>query len=397
MSTILENRRKNFEYLMHILDEAEGVRDSAQGAFSFLKEDSYVREVVVTPNIKTSIAGLKTFLATEVLEIFRADNRSKVSYKNIQDHLSGNTSKKYSFFFDVLDEVFDIEKNKQAFLERCWILSEHDNIRYEIKNTDNWLPYLLIEKLRDVVWKKLRKFFKSCEQETCSECLKKNEMYFQFIQAVALYEIFLSVFIQEKGSAYIEESMELTNKMINELTVISNKNSSLEISSAKQSICIAQEILSEINAVSKEPMEKLSSSLLYIKIYQILKADFGISYNAMCYLLMIFEAMNACTQNMRGIKKISLKILRELEKNYEKELYLLQNHNKKREKRYKQINKKLEDIMEKYAGEEFDTSVVVVTFLEELCRPKDPKNINILRGLECKLGYPVYRDLGGTE
>ena len=70
-----KNRLENFEYLMHVLDEAEGVRDTKQGSFSFLDEGYYVRQVVVSPRIRTSIAGLKTFLVTEVLEIFEAKSK----------------------------------------------------------------------------------------------------------------------------------------------------------------------------------------------------------------------------------------------------------------------------------------------------------------------------------
>ena len=114
---------------------------------------------MVTPSKKTSIASLKTFFATEILEIFGANSKSKISYKNIYAYLSDDVSKKYSFSFQVLDEVFYIEKNKEMLLKDCLLLQKEGMTREEIKKTDIWFPYLLMCRLRDTVWKKLRKFF----------------------------------------------------------------------------------------------------------------------------------------------------------------------------------------------------------------------------------------------
>jgi len=128
-----------------------------------------------------------------------------------------------------------------------------------------------------------------------------------------------------------------------------------------------------------------------------MKVEFGISYNAMCYLLMVFEAMNVCGIKMRGIDKTSLKIKGELQNKYERDLEMLQKYNKYREKRYKAVNVKYEELMKEYGDEEFDEAVIIYTFMVELCKPKWERNPNVLRGLELKLGYPVYRDLGGED
>lgn len=394
-----ENRLKNFEYLMHVLDEAEGVRDTKQGAFSFLDEGYYVRQVVVSPHIRTSIAGLKTFLVTEVLEIFEAKSKSKVSYRDIQAQLSGDMSKKYSFYYDFFDDVFDVEKNKSAFLQGCRLWQgEDEESRKHVEAGDIWLPYLLMERLREVVWQKLRKFFKLCGQETCSECEKKNEVYFQFMQAVALYEIFLGKCIQEYGTDWIEKSMALIAEMEAEMEEIGKKSRNLS-SRMKQEEAAAymQQVHLWITALDREIEEKCKPGLVYVGVFQTLKAEFGFSYTAMCYLLMVFEAMNVCGENVRGIEKTSLKIKDKLGDKYEKDLAILHHYNKKREKRYKMVNVKLEALLQEYGDTKLDEAGTIYAFMVELCKPKWDRNIATLRELERKLGYPVYKDLGGED
>ena len=394
-----KNRLKNFEYLLHVLDKAEGERDTEQGAFSFLEEGSYVRQVVVSPRIRTSIAGLKTFLATEILGIFGAKSKSKISYRDIQAQLSGDKSKKYSFYYDFLDDVFDVEKNKLAFLEcdRLWS-GEDDDSRKQIEEGDIWWPYLLMERLREVAWKKLRDFFKLCEQETCGECEKKSEVYFQFIQAVALYEIFLTECIQEYETDWIEKSRTLIKEMQEEIIGIGNMSKSLSPKMQEEEVLtLMRQVDSGLNTFASKIEEQFHPMLTYVGAFQTLKLEFGVSYNAMCYLLMVFEAMNVCGVNMRGIDKMSLKIKGELRDKYEKDLEILQNYNKNREKRYKMVNVKLEELLKEYGDEEFDEAVIIYTFMVELCKPKRERNAETLRGLEWKLGYPIYKELGGED
>ena len=394
-----KNRLENFEYLMHVLDEAEGVRDTKQGSFSFLDEGYYVRQVVVSPRIRTSIAGLKTFLVTEVLEIFVAKSKSKVSYRDIREQLLGDMSKKYSFYYDFLDDIFDVEKNKSAFLERCHLWPEEDGgSRKHIETGDTWLPYLLMERLREVVWKKLRKFFKLCGQEACSECEKKNEVYFQFIQAVALYEIFLAECIQEYGTDWIEKSMALITEMETEINGIGKKSRNLSPQMKQEEVvALMKQVNFGINALERAIEEKFHPMLAYVGAFQTMKAEFGFSYTAMCYLLMVFEAMNVCGVNMRGIEKTSLKIKDELGDKYEKDLAILHHYNKKREKRYKMVNVKLEELLKEYGEAKVDEAGTIYAFMVELCKPKWDRNAEALRELERKLGYPVYKDLGGED
>jgi len=394
-----ENRLKNFEYLMQVLDEAEGERKTEEGAFSFLDESSYVRRVVVSPRTRTSIAGLKTFLATEVLRINKEQCFSKVSYRDIHARLSGDTSKKYNFYYDFLDDVFDVEKNKSAFwgCDRLWS-GKDDVSRKYIADGDIWWPYLLMERLREVVWNKLREFFKLCEQESCNECERKSEVYFQFIQAVALYEIFLVKCIQEYGTDWIEKSMVFIKEMEDEIKEIGSASKEVTLDMQQKEIfALMHQVDSGLKTFTRKIEEKFYPMLAYVGAFQTLKAEFGISYSAMCYLLMVFEAMNVCGIKMRGIDKTSLKIKEELWEVYEKDLEILQNYNKNREKRYKKINVKLEELLKEYGNEEVDESAIIYTFMVALCKPKRERNIAELRDLEWKLGYPIYKDLGGED
>ena len=252
--------------------------------------------------------------------------------------------------------------------------------------------------IREVVWKKLREFFKLCEQENCSECPRKGDAYFEFIQAVALYEIFLAECIQEQGTVYIENTMSLIKAMEEEIKEIGNVGKNL-VSGMQQEevLTLMYQVDSGLKAFANEIDEKFHPMLTYVGAFQTLKMEFGISYNAMCYLLMVLEAMNVCGVNMRGIDKMSLKIRGELQEKYEKDLEILQSYNKNREKRYKKVNVKLEELLKEYGEEEFDEAVIIYTFMVELCKPKAERNIVALRGLEWKLGYPIYKDLGGEN
>lgn len=53
----------------------------------------------------------------------------------------------------------------------------------------------------------------------------------------------------------------------------------------EQALTFAQDVCSNLNAMVKEFDEKLHPLLACVGAFQTLKAEFGISYNAMCYLL----------------------------------------------------------------------------------------------------------------
>ena len=171
-----------------------------------------------------------------------------------------------------------------------------------------------MDKLRNFVWDKLSDFFKLCEQSVCSECLMKSTVYFQFIQAVALYEIFYLSLIQGQTENCVKKEIKSLNQIseqlckINELTKEVNNNHL-----SPEAVFRFQKAIQELNNnLDDKVMMEFHDNSCQLEIYQLLVMEFGITYNAMCCLLMIFEAMQVCNYEMRGLKHLSLKI----EKNY---------------------------------------------------------------------------------
>ena len=127
----METRLEKFNFLIDILDKwkvntAERVKNA--GSFIFLTENSYVHHIVVSPNYRTTMPGLKTFFAMDVLEIYCSNSKSKASYTDIQAYLSDEKAKKYGFAFNLFDGCFDRELNRNAFLKDSFIMSRKKNL-----------------------------------------------------------------------------------------------------------------------------------------------------------------------------------------------------------------------------------------------------------------------------
>lgn len=387
-------RLENFEYLMNIVDAYEGERDTTFGALSFLWEESYVRESVVTPGEKTSIAGLKTFLATEILEIYGASSKSKISYKNIYAYLKGDESKKYRFSFQLLDDVFDKEKNKELLLEECKLLPQKVSLREVFPKTDIWVPYILMHRLRKVIWKKLRYYFQLCNEDADGKTEKKRDIYFQFIRAVALYEIFLVECIQEQGTLYIEQALAEHERITSKLEEMRKKKEELlewEERKEEEQLALAESISQDVKRLKSEHVSNFLEMSTITGVFQILNADFGISFCAMLFLLISFESMLAFRENMGEMKEFSVKMQEELQMLYNKNIEFMQNDNKNRTKRYKKINEKFEEILEHYEVMSYkEAGKVIALFMEELCKPVSRQSVDVLQELERKLAGPIY-------
>jgi len=395
----MEERQVYFNMLMSILDEAEGSRDTTYGPFSFLWENSYVRNAVVSSfDTTTSITGLKMFLAMNVLEMHASGNSSRISFEQLRALLQETSSKKYSINYTVFDKCMDVEKNKEAIRAKLYTpeIAEkaQDSLEY-LEKTDELFPYFFMDKLRNTVWSKLRDFFKLCEQSVCSECSKKNMVYFQFIQAVALYEIFYIRLVQEKAVDYLNEEKGFVDEVIEVVDKINVVNNSEK----KQFAELIYEIQGTVRDLEARMNDKVQENHYKIEVYQLMLIEFGISFEAMCYLLMIFEAMQVCNYEMKGLKHLSLEIEKKLSYIYDRELAMLIKSNRKRATRYRAVNKRIEQLLEyqfpKY--EEYDVADVIYTFMVELCKPRGQQNQKILRGLEVMLGYPIYYERKGSD
>lgn len=399
----MKERQDFFEKIMGILDGVEGKRDTAYGPFSFLWERSYVRDAVVSSfDTTTSITGLKIYLAMNVLEMHASENASRISYEQLRALLQENSAKKYNINYLVLDECMDVEKNKEAVLDKLYVgeLAEtaQRSIAY-IKRTDEWFPYLFMEKLRSAVWSKLREFFKLCEQSVCSECSKKSKIYFQFIQALALYENFYIRLLLDPVADYIEKELAFMEELSVEVSKFHEQISNFKRDETEQSVEEILEFQKTFSEVNNRLDDKYFENHYRMEVYQMMLIEFGISLNAMCYLLMIFEAIQAHDPKMRGIKHLSLEIKKKLSDIYDRELAILAKSNRKRESRYRAVNKHIEELLEQQypKDKEYDAADALYTFMEELSKPVRQQNKSLLRGLEVILGAPVYHEQIGKN
>ena len=396
-NNVLKNKRIIFwNHLMEIMDKAEVKRDSTYGPFSFLWENSYVRKAVVSSQqARTDMDGLKLFLAVSVLEMHEKNNKSRITLKQLNSIIEGNASNHlYGLNYSILDECMDIEKNKIAMLERMHASVENEETIEHIKETEVLLPYIFMEKLRDQVWYRLREFFKLCNQETCSECPQKSKAYFKFLQAVALYEIFYIELVQEPAVLYMEQVVSLVMKIKERVEGVAAEGEILKDNTAEQlerNIPVIKRITESLYGIIEDDSIKTVNK---VGIFQLLVVEFCISLNAMCYLLMVFESMHVCEENMKGIRHISLAIRDKLNDIYEKDLYTLVSANNKRFHRYREVNENLEKLIKNQypACQNNDTADIIYSFMEELCKPVKKQNKNLLRGFEVLLGYPIYMD-----
>lgn len=394
----MEERQDFFEKIMDILDEAEGKRDTTYGPFSFLWENSYVRNVVVSSfDTTTSIIGLKMYLAMNVLEMHACGNASRISYEQLRALLQEASSKKYSMNYNVFDECIDVKKNKEAIRDKLYTMQlakkSKDSLRY-LEKTEELFPYLFLEKLRSTAWSKLREFFKLCEQKVCSECSKKSMVYFQFIQAVALYEIFYICLIQEPAADCLASEKNIFIEVGEETNRLNERIKELKDREINESSELIYEIQKSVQDLNDRMNDKSLENIYRLEVYQLMLIEFGISLNAMCYLLMIFEAMQVCNYEMKGLKHLSLEIQKKLRDIYDRELAMLIKSNCKRTTRYRAVNKRLEELMEhQYPKcDEYDAADTIYTFMLELCKPVRQQDAKVLRGLEVMLGYPIYHE-----
>lgn len=398
-NTDLQNKRAAFwKHLMEIMDRAkiDTERNSAYGPFSFLWENSYVRNVTVSSQkAKTDMDGLKMFLAFCVLEMHDKKNKSRISLEQLTSIIEGNaTSHLYGLNYRVLDECMDMDKNKNAMLHRMHASIEDEDTITHIRETDVWIPYIFMDRLREEVWYRLREFFKLCDQSSCSECPNKSKAYFMFLQAVAVYEIFYIEFVQEPAAWYMEQISSMVadiKERAEELNVMGEELKDRAPLQVEKHILVVQKITEGLHGIlGEDPVKTVNK----VGIFQLLIVEFCISLNAMCYLLMVFEAMYVCETKMKGIRHISLAIGDKLDDIYKMDLSTLVGANKKRYKRCREVNERLENLIKNQypACAEHDTADIIYTFMEELCKPVREQNLNVLRGLEVLLGYPIYME-----
>lgn len=398
-----------FQELMQTLDNAEGeTKSSCFGAFSYLKDKYYIRQIVCASHIaedrerednrgfakKTGVPQLKNYLIKEVLQITGKSNKdSKVTAALVEKALLKKAKKKYKFCYDILDEC---SGNSYEFMER----------------------------LRTVVWDKLRAFFELCNCESCSECEKKMDAYFKFMQAAALYEIFYKKFMYDDVIDNISEEIDKRKKSEQNLQEF-ERNLQAFIQAENKTKESTENLSQKVQELAKEVQEiqENRNNILEDMIeYLFLICEFGRSLSAILFLVLFLEnvMVSVSLENWKDCD--STKMIEGIEKKYEKYLCLSNACNDRMQNRYIEIKDCLEmyfkncknsyDILEDYAKEicSFvekrsrldknknkedyikDYVKVIYAFMEELCKPKKEQNPDILYSLEWKLGYPIFEN-----
>ena len=173
----LKNKEEMIDWLGQEIDKYENrtLAEKNSGPLMNLSSKLILKDRIVTPTYTITKEALKTFLFLKVMKVYHPDNKSKVSWTNIQTLIKENKGKKYCLNLDALNKYFDIEANKQAFLEESAFLDLHqfeeENLKEVLESIEvveeglssgMWLPYLL---LRDI-------------QATARECLGAYHKYY---------------------------------------------------------------------------------------------------------------------------------------------------------------------------------------------------------------------------
>lgn len=196
---------------MEVIDRwIEEKPDDKEGAFRFLSEKTFVRNIVLSSSRKISEARLKTFLDTDVLNLYD-DNKSKVTHRTIERYLEGSLGKKYCFDFTTLKEYADRDiKMKALFAEISF--PEHINDPELVEQVMEDMPYLLLRDLKNSAayclrnyWKKIRECFGQDKRKSAKKVILDTRdesiqsAYENVLLAVALFELFVREFLIERG------------------------------------------------------------------------------------------------------------------------------------------------------------------------------------------------------
>ncbi len=211
---------ERFQFLMGIIDKY--VTDTPiqnSGPLKFLKEDIFIRNITIASNHRVNEIQLKTFLLLEVLQMHE-NISSKISCTTIQNQLEGKTDKKYLYNFSLLEECFNVEKNKKALKE--WYnssgLFKEMVAEQHLFDWKQEIPYLLLTKIQNTVEQKIKQYWQCCKSVSAKKEEEKNELYVECLLAIALHEIFVKEFLESETT-----SIQECNKELDKLSDIVNK------------------------------------------------------------------------------------------------------------------------------------------------------------------------------
>lgn len=397
----MKEYQKILDWYMEKLDSwvDESKYNSRKGVFSGLSEALLVRKLAASPNGKKPLEGLQSFLATEILGIHR-NKASKNSYSIIQRYLAGEDLKKsYRFMFDILPETLDKEANKAAFLAQSKVLKAacekrgDDYLQKEIEQCEEWLPFILLDEARHVLWTKMDNFYFVCNANICDKCPKKPHKYYQFVQAAVLFEILYLEFIQGPLHEHVKKGNDLVKSMQGETADIDFDMK--QFCNAKGDVAGA-EALNQCISEFGEKISELTEEVSLVNLFSLLEAEFAGDICAMYHLLMVIENMNVYEENIYD-PPLASKLDSDFKKNYGKIFESFGYTNADKAATYRRVNEYMEMVLSKYADEKYDVAKNIVGFLEELKKKREEEDAPDYEHYLYTLAMPIYRSLGGTK
>lgn len=385
-------RNEKFRLLMDIIDaysEESGERDTNSGTFSFLREGMYMRHIPITPRKSVRPEQLKSFLALNVLQIYRPNTASNITYLTIQRYLDGQNDSSYSYNFDLLDECFDMVSNRECAARNSYLINDMQDGPENTAKCDAWIPYILIQQIEKTASQKLldywelcdknwekKKYFKNSDEEKTMDDLKQ-ESYREILMAVALQEVFVKACFFDTAMKVIAEGREQAKSL---------GSSSKEVDIYLQRVKNGEEVGEELLDRAKQVQNNILNISGYVDIiiaYVFLTIEFLMGVYAHVELVMMLETMNVGSESGERMKKYY-------------ETFQSRNmdypfwKNKNKSKYYRQMEEEVEKILISYIIKNGcgDYHKAVVNYFK-LIAQKDKRDSRKLWETKCIIARPL--------
>lgn len=404
---------EKFKYLMDVIEywTDDDPKDRHAGPFRHLSRELWIRKICVTPGCSVSVAQIKTFFAAAVLEIYPWDNRSKVSYRDIQRYLSGEgTVKKYSFFLGELEKCFSKKENEKA--AKKTVLCQNICPLIEKQEETEMVFLYLLEKLQAMARIKIGEYWHMCaldseasgggaggrikwkqksvqgqDQDEDAALIQRQNKYMEYLMTVALHEIFVREC--ERQVLVLEET--LSSKQ----DVLKDVKEKIRILAGESDM--AQESFGtwakDIEGSVQEVVEYTKQMSRYVVLFSEY-AEYVAGVEAEILLVMVLE-----TKNLNAIKRgviLEQKMTQSLKFMEDRSTESFLRYNKNRGKYYRELEKEIQEIivryMERYghtAEQSFSEAISVYLKTVENARP-NTETRGLLWETQCALIMPMW-------
>lgn len=400
------DKAEKFDCLMQIIEywtEDRQETDRYEGPFRYLSKELWIREICVIPGCSVSIMQLKTFLAFAVLKIYPWNNRSKISYRDIQKSLAGGDNhKKYSFYFEELDKCFSRKENAKAAGKTR--LCGNSPVCGDME--EKTVSLYLLEKIQEMARIKIGEYWSMCNQELVPLEMNENEYikwkqkklrsskeavggqaetdsemtpgkqnkYMECLLTIALHEIFTRECERQFGLRWSEadarygsvgdmkEMLKTLAEVLKQADGNDHMHQAFKIGTCKEDV---QEKVQGI----VDYTQRLSKAVYLLNLY--LEHVIGVETEIM--LIMILEARNLSTLKNDGNQKSQIDNYLEFMKDRCTENF--QRFNKNRGKYYRKLEKDIKQYFLSYMEQTGSTvkqnfSEALFVYLETLKKGK---------------------------